>query len=247
MAAASTNSNEIASVWTRPARERRDQPALSRDQIVAEAIGLLDAEGFDALSMRKLGARLGAGATSLYTHVANKDELLELVVDQVIGEVKFPAPDPQDWRAPMHEQADALRATLLAHPWITIVLSNAALTYLGPNMMRLTDSMLAIVEAGGFDDDVVDITTNTVFQFIVGACANEAAMLMTVARSGLPTQQWVDQVMAASAAASTRYPRLHRRYVEQRPQVVAEAAAGVVSRFTQAIDLMLDGAETRRG
>ncbi|MFD4456701.1 TetR/AcrR family transcriptional regulator [Nocardia sp. NPDC058480] len=241
----STGSTEITSVWTRPARERRDQPTLSRDQIVAEAIALLDAEGFDALSMRKLGARLGAGATSLYTHVANKDELLELVVDQVIGETPTPAPDPERWRAVMHEQANGLRATILAHPWITVVLSSAALTYLGPNMMRLTDSMVAIVEAGGFDDEVVDIATNAVFQFIVGSCGNEAAMMMTVARSGLSTQQWVDQVMAASEAASQQYPRLHRRYVEQRPQVVEEAANGVISRFTHAIDLILDGAETR--
>ncbi|UGT57574.1 TetR/AcrR family transcriptional regulator [Nocardia asteroides] len=237
---------EIASVWTRPARERRDQPALSRDQIVAEAIALLDAEGFDALSMRKLGARLGAGATSLYTHVANKDELLELVVDQVIREVPCPEPDPARWRERVHEQADGLRATLLAHPWISIVFSNTALTYLGPNMMRLTDSMLAVVEAGGFDDETVDVTTNTLFRFIMGSTSNDAAMLMTVTRSGLPAEQWVDKVMTASIAASTAYPRLHRRYVEQRPQVMAEAKAGQLSLFTQAVDLILDGAETRR-
>ncbi|MFD5174598.1 TetR/AcrR family transcriptional regulator [Nocardia sp. NPDC058379] len=246
MAAGSTNSTEIASVWTRPTRERRDQPALSRDQIVDEAIALLDEEGFDALSMRKLGARLGAGATSLYTHVANKDELLELVVDQVIGEVPCPEPDPAHWRERVHAQADGLRATLLAHPWVTIVFGNAALTYLGPNMMRLTDSMLGLVEAGGFSDEVVDATTNTAFRFIVGSCANEAAMLMTIARSGLSTDQWVDQVMAASVAASADFPRLHRRYVDQREEIVAEAASGVVNRFTQAIDLILDGAETRR-
>ena len=75
----------IASPWNRP-QKRRTQPALSREQIVAEAFALLDAEGIDALSMRKLGARLNAGATSLYTHVANKEELLALVVDR--------------WRAP---------------------------------------------------------------------------------------------------------------------------------------------------
>ncbi|WP_446225851.1 TetR/AcrR family transcriptional regulator [Nocardia sp. IBHARD005] len=240
-----SGSTEITSVWTKPARERRDQPTLSRDQIVAEAIALLDADGFDALSMRKLGARLGAGATSLYTHVANKDELLELVVDQVIGEIPLPAPDPERWRAVLHEQADGLRATILAHPWITVVLSSAALTSLGPNMMRLTDSMIAIVEAAGFDDEAVDIATNTVFQFVVGSCGNEAAMMTTIARSGLPTQQWVDQVKAASETAAQQYPRLHRRYAHQRPQVVEEPANGVLSRFTQAIDLILDGAQAR--
>ncbi|MFD3506187.1 TetR/AcrR family transcriptional regulator [Nocardia sp. NPDC058666] len=240
------SSTEYQSVWTRPAPEPRDQPTLSRDQIVAETIALLDADGFDALSMRKLGARLGAGATSLYLHVANKDELLELVVDQVIGEVPTPTPDPVRWREVMHEQVNGLRATMLAHPWITVVLSSAALTYLGPNMMRLTDSMIAIVEAAGFDDEVTDITTNTVFEFVVGSCGNEAAMRMTIARSGLPAQQWADQVMAASITASRQYPRLHKRYTQQRSQIVEEAAGGLRSRFTQAVDLILDGAVARQ-
>jgi len=71
----------IPSVWTRD----REQPALSRAAIVREAIAMLDAEGTEALSMRKLGARLNAGATSLYRHVASKDELMELALDEVAG------------------------------------------------------------------------------------------------------------------------------------------------------------------
>lgn len=64
MSATPAEKQPIQSVWTRP-RGKREQPALSRDQIVAQAVQLLDAEGIDALSMRKLGTRLGAGATSL--------------------------------------------------------------------------------------------------------------------------------------------------------------------------------------
>ena len=77
----------LDSVWLRPTRERTGQPSLSREQIVRAAIELLDAEGAAGLSMRRLGTKLGSGATSLYWHVANKDELLELAVDEVLGEI----------------------------------------------------------------------------------------------------------------------------------------------------------------
>ncbi|WP_435835385.1 TetR/AcrR family transcriptional regulator [Streptomyces avermitilis] len=84
--ASSPENRTIQSVWTRP-RGGRERPVLSREQIVAEALRLLDSEGIDALSMRKLGNRLSAGATSLYRHVANKDELIELAVDEIYGEI----------------------------------------------------------------------------------------------------------------------------------------------------------------
>ncbi|MFF2088206.1 TetR/AcrR family transcriptional regulator [Nocardia sp. NPDC058176] len=218
---------------TRSPHERGDQSPLSRDQIVAEAIRLLDEEGFDALSMRKLGARLDAGATSLYTHVANKDELLELVVDRVIGEIPVPAPDALRWRAVMHEQAAGVRATMLAHPWITVVLSSAALSYLGPNMMRLTDSLIAILEVADITDEVVDLAADAIFRFIVGSCSSEAAVLMTIARGGLPAEQWVS--------------RQHRRYAGQLARSAAATSARVPEKFTLELDLILDGVDARRG
>src|SRR3954449_2777040 len=89
------------SVWTRPQRRQKEQ--LTRERIVAEAIRLLDDEGLEALSMRTLGQRLGAGATSLYRHVASKDELIELVADEVYGEIEVPEPsDPSSWRLALH-------------------------------------------------------------------------------------------------------------------------------------------------
>lgn len=88
---AAKNAHPIPSVWARRTREA-DQPALSRAAIVREAVVMLDADGVEALSMRKLGARLNAGATSLYRHVATKDELMELAVDEVFGEIAVPPP-----------------------------------------------------------------------------------------------------------------------------------------------------------
>ncbi|MFC7587896.1 TetR/AcrR family transcriptional regulator [Nonomuraea antimicrobica] len=140
----------IPSVWARP-RPKREQPALSRDRIVSEAIQLLDTEGIEALSMRSLGTRLGAGATSLYRHVANKDELIELVVDEVYGEMRVPdAGDPAHWRAAVTDAARSLRSMVLRHPWIVSVLGQVGLAYLGPNLMRQSERLLALFQAAGF-------------------------------------------------------------------------------------------------
>src|SRR5579875_2585707 len=81
--------------WRVPRREGR--APLSRDAIVDAALRVLDAEGMDGLSMRRVGEELGAGAASIYWHVQNKDELLQLVFERVISEIELPVPDPSRW------------------------------------------------------------------------------------------------------------------------------------------------------
>ncbi|MEQ4723239.1 TetR/AcrR family transcriptional regulator [Nonomuraea sp. B19D2] len=209
----------LPSVWTRPQPQRREQPALSRQQIVSAALELLDAEGIDALSMRKLGTRLNAGATSMYTHVANKDELLELVVDEVYGEIETPATgDPAGWRAAVTCCAHSMRATLLRHPWIVSVLGEAGLAYLGPNVLRLQEAMLAMFEAGGFSLQAADQAMNTLVAYVIGISTSEAAWLTTLARSGQSEQEWADRLWPAAEQAVQGYPRLRKLYAVQRTQ-----------------------------
>src|SRR4051794_33876434 len=122
--------NPTASVWTRPRRPQREQ--LTREQIVAAAIELLDQEGTEALSMRKLGSRLNVAATSLYWHVANPDELILLVVDDIYGELDLPlAADRPQWRAAVTRIAADLRAMTLRHPWIAPELGQVGLVHIG--------------------------------------------------------------------------------------------------------------------
>src|SRR6516165_1807108 len=92
----------------RPARRRREP--ISREAIVKAAIQLLDREGLAALSMRRLGEELGAGAASLYWHVGSKDGLLDLVLDELIGEGKIPDPDPEHWQEQLKQVARDQRA-----------------------------------------------------------------------------------------------------------------------------------------
>src|ERR1700746_1839536 len=93
--AMAAGANPIPAVWA--GQREPEPPALSRAAIVREAITLLDAEGIEALSMRKLGAALNAGATSLYRHVATQDELMELAVDEVVAEITVPPRSSPGW------------------------------------------------------------------------------------------------------------------------------------------------------
>ncbi|MEU7854561.1 TetR/AcrR family transcriptional regulator [Nonomuraea sp. NPDC049141] len=211
------------SVWARPQRRRLEQQQpLSREQIVSAALELLDTEGINALSMRKLGTRLNAGATSMYTHVANKDELLELLVDQVYGEVEAPAADdPAGWRAAITRYAHSLRATVLRHPWIVSVLGETGVAYLGPNVMRQNEAVLAAFEQGGFTLEAADRALNTVVAYVIGVSTGEAAWLTTLARSGRSEQEWAASLWPAAEQAVQDYPRLRKLYAAQRNQNVS--------------------------
>ncbi|MRH85916.1 TetR family transcriptional regulator [Nocardia sp. SYP-A9097] len=206
---------QIQSVWTRePQRSRRrDQPALSRDQIVSEALALLDEEGMEALSMRKLGTRLGAGATSLYTHVANKEELMELITDAVFGELDPLVVGSEGWRAAMLAFSHDLRAMMLRHPWLSSALGEMGLLYLAPNMLRLNESVLTLLEDAGFPPDDADTAVTVIFSFVIGLALSEAAAAITIRRSGLDEVEWYRKLMPAAEIAARPYPTLHRRYI----------------------------------
>jgi AcrR family transcriptional regulator len=129
----------------RPSRRRRDP--ISKEAIVTAAIGLLDREGLAALSMRRLAEELGAGAASLYWHVGSKDGLLDLVMDEVIGEGKVPDPDPGHWREQLEQVARDQRAASHRHPWLVRV--SIGRIPMGPNALRYSERILAILRAGG--------------------------------------------------------------------------------------------------
>jgi AcrR family transcriptional regulator len=136
--------------WRRPRKDARQRRPLSRELIVDTAMKILDAEGLDALSMRRVAVELRTGPASLYAHVANKDELLEHMVDRVIGEIELPAPEPGRWREQVMEAALAAHAVWTRHPGI----ARAALANIpvGPNSLRFAESLLAILRSGGVPD-----------------------------------------------------------------------------------------------
>jgi AcrR family transcriptional regulator len=138
--------------WQRaPQRQgtRRRDP-LTQDAIVEKALEVLDAEGLDGLSMRRLAEQFDTGPASLYWHVGSKDGLLDLLLDRVIGEIEVPEPDPQRWREQLKEVAHTIRATILRHR--DIVRISIGRIPMGPNALRHSESVLAIMRAGGVPD-----------------------------------------------------------------------------------------------
>ncbi|MGW5121155.1 TetR/AcrR family transcriptional regulator [Streptomyces noursei] len=240
MAASKANDKQpIASVWTRPERRKRDQPALSRSQIVAEAVRLLDEEGIGALSLRRLGTRLNAGATSFYSHVANKDELIELVVDEVYGEIVVPeAGAPADWRAHAARCAESLRATLLAHPWMASVLGEVGMSQLGPNVMRVSEGMLGLFQTAGLPADEADLAVSTLTGYVIGVSISEASWLTTLARSGRSEQDWTADLWPAAEAAAAAHPGLRERYAALRGTDLRTLRD---EKFAYGLDRVLDG------
>ncbi|MFD5420040.1 TetR/AcrR family transcriptional regulator [Streptomyces sp. NPDC127069] len=196
----------VPSVWARP-RRQKEQPALSQEQIVAAAVRLLDAEGIEALSMRRLGTEMGTAATSLYRHVANKDELIELVVDEVYGELELPeTTGPDGWREALAHSGHSLRGMVLRHPWVASVLGQVGLAHLGPNLMRMSERMLGMALAAGFPKAEADLAMKAVMSYVLGASTSEASYLSLLARSGTSETEWLESLVPASQQALADHP-----------------------------------------
>ncbi|WP_328880456.1 TetR/AcrR family transcriptional regulator [Streptomyces sp. NBC_00299] len=241
MAARTTKQSPIPSVWARPQRES-DQPALSRATIVREAIAMLDAEGVEALSMRKLATRLNAGAASLYRHVATKDELMELAVDEVAAEIHVPPADSPDWRAAAGEAAGAFRSTALRHPWLSSVLGQAGLAYLGPNLMAFSERLAALFTAAGFAKPSGAI--DTLLSYVIGMSTTEAAWLTTVARSGESEADFIARLMPAAQQAAAAHEHLAEGYAEALT-ATTDPVALRDEKFAYGLEVVLDGLALR--
>lgn len=135
-------------IWLRPERTGRGpRPAHSRASIAAAAIGIADAEGLDAVSMRRVAAALGAGTMSLYNYVPKKEHLLDLMLDAAAAEYRLPPAPSGDVRADLTDLAHQQLAVFRRHPWLpALVLARPSI---GPNALRYTDHFLAATAPTG--------------------------------------------------------------------------------------------------
>jgi len=150
-----------------PGRRARPpaRPVLSQEAIVGAAIEVLDRQGVDGLSMRSVAKQLGTGAASLYVHVSNKDELLELIFDELVSRVPIPEPDPARWQEQLREMAVALRNELRTN-------SQVALAGLGriPTSMKsliAAEGMLGLLKAGGLSNRVIGLAADLLALYII--------------------------------------------------------------------------------
>ncbi|HEV8556500.1 MAG TPA: TetR/AcrR family transcriptional regulator C-terminal domain-containing protein [Actinophytocola sp.] len=125
--------------------ERRTQ--LTRERVVAAGIELAGRDGIESISMRRLAQELGVEAMSLYTHVRNKDDLLDGMVDAVIGKIPTSA-NGADWKTSLRQMVLAARSVVLTHPWAPRPIESR--TTPGPAMMRYVNTVIGVLREGGF-------------------------------------------------------------------------------------------------
>ncbi|MFF4773371.1 TetR/AcrR family transcriptional regulator [Microtetraspora fusca] len=230
----------FTSVWTREPKGRREQ-GLSRDQIVRAALELLDEEGLNALSMRKLGARLGAGATSLYWHVANKDELLELALDDVYREVLTPV--GASWRETAGAVAWGLRGTVLAHPWCVGLIG--VLPSIGPNALAMSDRLVKACKEAGFQGMDIDFAVGAVIAYTLGAAVPEATWRGMLSRSGGSAREAQNEMIPMIEGLAAGHPDLLERYKDYTSGGLDPLTARQIA-FDYGLVALLDGLDARR-
>jgi AcrR family transcriptional regulator len=136
-------------IWTRPAPGER-KPAYTREKIVGTALRIADEEGFDAVSMRRIAAELGAGTMTLYHYVRNRDELFALMGDAIMGELLIPEDElPEGWRDGLAEIARRTLRVFTRHPWIVGHLDDGEDGPGGPNGLRHFEQSLAMAARTG--------------------------------------------------------------------------------------------------
>ncbi|MFG1702148.1 TetR/AcrR family transcriptional regulator C-terminal domain-containing protein [Nonomuraea sp. M3C6] len=228
-------SKPFASVWLREPR-KATSPGRSREEIVNAAVELLDEEGLNGLSMRKLGAKLSAGATSLYWYVANKDELLELAYDEVWGEMTISEPEVVGWRDAASTQAYSMRQAMLRHPWSADLLGR--MPALGPNAIQVADRMRRMFKLAGFDGMDIDYAVGTLTAYVYGMTVPEI-----VWNAALSEHEYDPDEMRKLVATAVRdFPGMLERMntdIYQDPQAVRAVA------FDFGLVSVLDGLERR--
>ena len=187
----------------RPPRRR----ALGQEAIVEAALGIIDAEGLDALSMRRVAQELNTGAASLYAHVSGKEELVALVLDLAYQGITHPVADPAVWREQVKDFLRQARDHLAAHH----DLARAALASnvpTMPNQLDATETMLALLRAGGLPDQVAAYGADLIALYVV-ASAHELSRRRLAAAGPERSEEYLDGVRAFfGSLPADRYPVL---------------------------------------
>jgi AcrR family transcriptional regulator len=207
---------------------------LSRERVLDAAVALADTGGIDALTMRRLGQELGVEAMSLYRHVANKDDLLDGMVDVVFGEIELP-PDGSDWRSAMRRRAISVRAALTRHPWATPLMQSRSTP--GPATLRHHDAVIGTLRTAGFPIALVAHAFSALDSYIYGFALQQRSLPF---ETGEQTAELAESIMASFPA--DQYPHL----VELTVQHVLRPGYDYGDEFEFGLDLLLDGLERAR-
>jgi AcrR family transcriptional regulator len=217
----------------RSTRDRPAKPPLSEDAVVDAALAILQSDGLQAVTMRRVAAALDTGAASLYVYVSSRESLLQAMLDRVTASIELEPPDPSRWRAQLHSLLQRMHRALVAHPGM------AAMTLEDPPttevVLRVTENMLGILLAGGLDPQDAAWGCD-ILVMLVTAVASEDDVRRARGRSDAGDRRaYIDEIHRTFAGLPP----------DRFPLITAHAAEMVAGdgdeRFHFAIDVVVDG------
>ena len=204
---------------------------LNRERVLGAAVLLADEDGIESLTMRKLGLRLGVEAMSLYNHVANKDDLLDGMVDLVVSEIDLPAA-AVDWKEAMRRRAISAQAVFSRHPWASGLIDSRESS--GPARLRYLDWVLGTLRQAGFTLELAARAFSVLDSYIYGFGRQRLNMS---AAPDITPEEMAEAFLRAIPA--DEYPYLREMVVEHAMDAGYDEGAD----FAFGLDLILDGLE----
>ncbi|MEV5978925.1 TetR/AcrR family transcriptional regulator [Streptomyces sp. NPDC052114] len=249
-AAGHTKNPARTSVWLqakapRGGGRKGDQPSgLDRDRITGVTVRLLDTEGLAKFSMRRLAGELNVTAMSVYWYVDTKDDLLELALDAVFGEMELPDPEtaPQAWREQLRALAEEYRAVLIRHPWVSPLIGR--FLNIGPNWLAFAVAIQQTVRNTGLPAYTQNGAISAVFQFVYGFGTIEGHYSARCAEAGMSPEEYYRE-----AIGTVRGELAEHGVLESASELMAARGGDTVEEmwqrdFTIALDLMIAGIES---
>jgi AcrR family transcriptional regulator len=211
--------------------ETRRAP-LSRERVLEAAVAVADAGGLAGLTIRSLADELGVKPMSLYHHVANKEAIVDGIVDAVFAEIDLPPADAA-WRPALRQRAHSARAVLRRHPWATPLMESRA--HPGPATLRHHDAVIGALRRGGFPVALAAHAYSLMDSYIYGFALEEAALPFAPQEAGAAVPDFLDQFD----------PRAYPHLVEMAVEHIMKPGYDYGAEFDFGLELILDGLERR--
>jgi AcrR family transcriptional regulator len=208
---------------------------LSRERVFQAAVVLADERGVESLTMRALGDQLGIEAMSLYHYVANKDELLDGMVEVVLSEIELPTTDA-DWKTAMRRRAISTRQALARHRWAVGLLQSR--TSPGPANFRLVNAVLGCLRKAGFSVENAAHAYSALDAYIYGFALQEKTMPVDTPQELAEAAENIRRQFSAD-----EYPHIAETITEH----ITKSGYDFADEFEFGLDLILDGLERLRG
>ncbi|MEV0809739.1 TetR/AcrR family transcriptional regulator [Micromonospora sp. NPDC050200] len=213
----------------------RRRARLTRERVLQGALSVADSGGLGSLTIRSLAKELGVKPMSVYHHVANKDEILDALVDIVFGEIELPV-SGRDWRSELRRRAHSARQVLARHRWAIGLLESRSSP--GPANLRHHDTVIATLREAGFSAEMTAHAYALIDSYVYGFALQEAALPFEGPESVGEVAEPIMEVMAAG-----EYPHL----VEMATSYYMQPGYDFGDEFRFGLDLILDGLERSLG